>query len=369
MKSISIPGSKSKLLFGLTLFLQMFFLPDYIHAQDWFRSNPAGMALERIYSSTVALHQQWALSVEQANRNTLPGILRPYDNTAYTLEQRLLYERGRLHRRQWIFRDARGVVRINASLPADLASIGDAGSQEIPPFIELFSSDRQLSETRQYLASGLYTTRYNYRDGVLIQAETFLNNAPMWTDNYRYTRTAILRGVERRYHEAGMHIAAIQRSGSRPELPLLNLDLRDAPPIRSFVDPISPHSNTLLTETLGFIYDLHAARVYYETDSLGRVISETRYDQQDRVLALITNEWSGDRIAEIHWTAAADQGRIVFRYSGNDRISEDNYRNGILERKVRNQGDVEIEEIFLNGRVILRAVWRDGRKISEERLN
>jgi hypothetical protein len=37
-----------------------------------------------------------------------------------------------------------------------------------------------------------------------------------------------------------------------------------------------------------------------------------------------------------------------------------------LERTVRRDGEQEIEELYMNGEVALRAVWIEGRKVSEE---
>jgi hypothetical protein len=334
-------------------------------AQDWYRSNPAGMALERIPSRMVALHYDWALSVERAGPGALPALLRTYYNSAWSLEQRLLYERGMLKRRQWIFRDSSGTTRLNASLPSDLASIGKPENEEIPPFIEIFGSTRFLTEIYQYLAAGVYATRYSYQEGLLIRADAFLDNKALWTDQYRYTRSFILRGVERRYHEAGAATAAVQ---GQSNLPPVSLDVRDAPPIPGFVSPSAPYDTSIMTEVLGEIYSIPAGRVVFDMDSQGRVLTETRYDAEDSIIAVITNEWSGDRISTIRWTAGSVQGRIVFTYSGGDRIAEEDYKNGVLERTVRLQGDEEIEEIYMNGKPILRAVWKERRKISEERL-
>jgi hypothetical protein len=321
----------------------------------------------------VALHYDWALSVERAGSGALPSLLRTYYNSAWSPEQRLLYERGTLKRRQWIFRDSGGTTRLNASLPADLASIGKPENEEIPPFIEIFGANRFLTETHQYLAAGIYTTRYSYREGLLISADTFLDNKALWSDQYRYTRSFILRGVERRYHEAGAATAVLQGQSSLPiplagSLPSVSLDIRVAPPIPGFVSASAPYDTSIMTEVLGEIYSIPAGRVVFDTDSQGRVLTETRYDEADAVIAVITNEWSGDRISTIRWTAGSAQGRIVFTYSGGDRIAEEDYKNGVLERTVKLRGDEEIEEIYMNGKPVLRAVWKERRKISEERL-
>ncbi|MDR2701553.1 MAG: hypothetical protein LBB72_03900 [Spirochaetaceae bacterium] len=353
------------------LFLILLFIIPAAGAQEWYFSNPAGMALQKSSSRMVALHSAWALSVERASRSSLPPILKPFDNSAYTLEQRLLYERGALKRRQWIFRDAGNITRVNASLPADLATIGKVEGGEIPPFIEVFSVDRSLIETHQYLASGVYITKYSYRNGLLIKADSFLDKEPLWSDTFRYTRSNLLRKVERVFYKAGTAMEAAQgRNNQPPTIPETpaNLDLREAPPVSGFVNPGSPYDSSIMTEVLEPIYSVSAARIVYDTDNQGRVISETRYDKDDKVLAEITNEWSGDRIRVIRWSAGPDQGRIVFRYSGKDRVGEEDYRNGELERTVKTRGNEEIEEIYMNGKPILRAIWQNGRKVSEERL-
>jgi len=358
-----------KKYFGI-LFLGLFFLPA-AGAQEWYFSNPAGMVLQKISSRIVALHSAWALSVERASRSALPSILKPFDNPLYTLEQRFLYERGALKRRQWIFRDAGNITRVNASLPVNLAAAGKVEEGEIPPFVEVFSVDRSLVETHQYLTSGVYTTKYSYRNGLLVKADTLLDKELLWSDTFRYTRSNLLRKVERVFYKAGIALEAVQgRNNLPPTVPETpaNLDLRQAPPVPGFINPGSPYDSSIMTEILQSIYSVNAARIVYDTDSQGRVITETRYNINDEVIAEIANEWSGDRIGVIRWSAGQDQGRIVFRYSGKDRVGEEDYRNGELERTVNMKGNEEIEEIYMNGKPILRAIWQNGRKISEERL-
>jgi len=363
---------RGSVLFRVVILCEaLLFFPIAAGAQQWYLSNPAGMALEKTSSRTVALHSPWALSVERVGRSALPAILKSFDNAAYTLEQRLLYERGKLSRRQWIFRDGGGVTRVNASLPADLDSVGKVEGGEVPPFVEVFSANRSIIEIHQFLAMGTYTTKYSYRSGLLARAETFLDKEPLWSDSFRYTRADLLRRVERIYYKAGSALEASQgRNKLPPAIPDTpsGLDLRDSPPVPGFVNPGSPYDNSIMTDVLPEIYAVSAARVVYDTDSQGRVTSETRYDANDEVLAVITNEWSGDRITVIRWSAGPDQGRIVYRYANKDRVSEEDYRNGQLERKVTIKGDDEIEEIYMGGKAILRAVWKDGRKVSEEQL-
>ncbi|MDR0599080.1 MAG: hypothetical protein LBG84_03230 [Treponema sp.] len=343
-------------------------------AQEWYRSNPAGMALERIASQTVALHQEWALLVDRSPRIAPPELIKPYYNSGYSRELRTLYERGKVKRMQWIFRDKAGTTRINASLPENLEPPKKepaAEDGEIPPFVEVFSSARSLMEIHQHLAAGVYTTKFFYREDLLIRAETSLDKKPLWTDHYRYTRSYILRGVERDYHASETVLAAIQGHGSTPPAVqdvASSLDLRTPQPIAGFVSSKSPYDYSTMSDVLNEVYAVPAAKVLYGTDDKGKVISETRQDAEGNILAEIANEWAGDRLKTIRWSAGGESGRIEFSYSSGDRVLEEDYRDGVLERKVRKQGDEEIEEIYREGKPILRAVWKEGRKISEERL-
>ncbi|MDR2553032.1 MAG: hypothetical protein LBD31_07715 [Treponema sp.] len=362
-------------------------------AQEWHRSNPAGMALERIDSPAAALHREWALSVEKPLLSSLPNLLKGYYNTHYSLELRKLYERGTLKRQQWIFRDGRGTTRLNASLPADPSFLekkeGEENAHppegEIPPFIEFFSAGRSLTEIRQYLAAGIYVTTYAYRGGLLIRSDAFLDGKSLWTDQYRYTRSSFLREVERTYYSAGTAVTEIQGYNAalpgelqtrRPERKeeegdaslTASLDLRTPPPVSGFVSSLPPYDSSIMSNVLPGIYSVPAAKVLFDTDAMGKVLSETRFDKDGRVLAEISNEWSGDRIKMILWSAGNDRGRVEFTYSEGERIAEEDYRNGVLERRVRVRGNEETEEIFLEEKLVLRALWREGRKVSEERI-
>jgi hypothetical protein len=56
----------------------------------------------------------------------------------------------------------------------------------------------------------------------------------------------------------------------------------------------------------------------------------------------------------------------IYDDSGN-RIKEENYRAGVLERAVEFDDSRETERLYKDGKEILTIVWVDGRKVSEER--
>jgi YD repeat-containing protein len=108
-------------------------------------------------------------------------------------------------------------------------------------------------------------------------------------------------------------------------------------------------------------------RILYNTDSRGRVLSEVRRDENDKLIGEIINTWSGDRLVSVVWKSEDEERIVEYEYdAAGDRVVERNLRNGVLERTVRREGEQEIEELYLNGELALRAVWAEGRKISEE---
>lgn len=351
------------------LLLPALFLTVSAFSQDWYLSNASGLALERSPSKMTALRAEWSVSVEQTEAGAIPDVLRPYYESGFSVERRVLYKRGKPIRRQWIFRSG-ALTRLNASLPVEEAAAAepeterqDHGEARLP-FIELYSPEYQLTGLFQILASGeRYSTRYRYSDGVLVASETRLDEEILWNDQYLYTRNHKLRGVERKYAEKN------PSEGSAEEENIRLVRLRFPPPGPSFISPDSPYDYRLKTGALRDVFRTDAVTVRYNTDGQGRVIHEEHLDEDGKQIASLVNEWSGEKLLSITWNSGGVSGRVEFDYTRNgENGGERNYRNGILERRVIRDGNREIEELYRNGRPILRAVWEDGRKISEERL-
>jgi hypothetical protein len=116
-----------------------------------------------------------------------------------------------------------------------------------------------------------------------------------------------------------------------------------------------------------FVYENE--RIVYTTDERSRIISQTLYDSENKIVWVINNTWLNDRIVSTLKKEGGTEYLAEFVYdSGGGRILEKNYKNGILERVVRTEGKTDIEELYINNMVVLRAVWEDGRKISETRV-
>lgn len=236
-------------------------------------------------------------------------------------------------------------------------------------------------------------------------AATGKEGEKLWTDNYRYTRAGTLRAIERVYHSPGVEekFSRVIFPRTAYEItPSTALDAKkedgaeSVPQKKEFVTP----GTSVKSDFLNDIYNVGAVKVKYNTDSKRRVLSELRYDSEDNLLGELVNIWEGDRISKVTWksnkksgsapsgdpsgdisdavsistaggsSAAVSEERVIeFTYNkSGERTGERDYRNGTLERTVTIEKEREIEELYLLGKPALRAVWQDGKKISEERL-
>jgi hypothetical protein len=370
------------------------------------------MALERSLSQAAALRNRYALSIGPLAPDALPGELQPYYLPFLRVELRTLYEEGRESRRQYLFVDSADRSRL-------IAVLTEAGEEERPVegegpeeargsrgYIEEYDDGGAITGARQFMGDGSeYLTAYAYRQGFLIRAETRYISPPeppeeelaaeeltaeappqaagpeeaggedrgeleppetaspgegrlVSTDHYRYTRTGSLRLVERVFNRK----AGEEDEASRFRFPPLS---PRAPVNQDFVHPTVAYSSEFLEDVI--LSD--ASRVLYATDDRGRILTETRQDENGQTLGEIRNTWSGDRLLRVEWDSPQDQRRTEYDYDQEgERIEERNYAGDELERVVRREGNREVEELYMNGVPILRALWEEGRKISEERL-
>jgi hypothetical protein len=350
------------------------------------------MALEPVFSR-LALREKYALSVETIQASELPPQIRGYYDNTLWIERRILYENGEESRRQWLFKDAGGKTRLNAVLvfPSETSAEEDTPpeSAEDPPsadapaadmpaeeqedkplepsgFIEIYNGDNLIVEEHRLIDDGSdEIINYTYNNKTLIKTETRLKIPPsgedgevirnLWTDYYRYSRFSSLRGINRVYHD--------DTPVSLIRFPHI---LLDAGGLQKFINPNDAYSSVFLQD----VFMSRGDRVVYTTDSRGRLLTETRYDEAGAVIGEIRNTWSEtNKIQSVHWTAGEDDRLVEYEYDNEeDRIGERNYTKGVLERVVQIEGDREVETVYMQGQPVLRAIWEEGRKISEERI-
>ncbi|MCL2181434.1 MAG: hypothetical protein FWB83_09945 [Treponema sp.] len=366
----------------------------HLSKQDkWFKSNAGGMALEETQSRLTALRGQYALLIKTAGPGDIPDHLIPFYTDTYFPENRILFKNGQQARSQWIFRDRRGTTRLNAVIADPPASRNNdttnrsvisteleeesenravtAGTDRRifnKGFIEIFDENSYLTEEYSFFENGeIRKINHNYNNGLLISSAVMLRvneeeneYVNVYTDYYRYNRSSSLRNIERVFH-----------------LNAQNVSLRE-PEMISFPRHVMDAVNEKFMETErvnlypDFFGDANVKtdeKIIFETDERGRIFTQVFHDEKDDVIWTITNTWFNDRIV----STVKEEGGVVyaaeFDYDQNgNRVEERNHRNGVLERVVRTEGNLDIEELYLNGAAVLRVIWEDGRKISETRL-
>jgi hypothetical protein len=403
--------------------------PDPAGPGLWYVSNGAGMALERAWSRLAALRNPYCLLVEERPPAGIPELLGSSYQEPWAVELRTLYKDGEESRRQWIFRDGEGLPRVVAvfEIPpaeaepeaegeaegaveplaegengaeadgaAESLAEGEGAAEDAPPpgnraptgFIELYgengliSLDRQLSGEGDELVTG-YTYNRVSRDRVsredsppgrelLIRADTWRifpagegeeGREDISTDYYRYTRNLSLRSIERVYHrEAPAPEGEEGESRTTLRFPRRSLDSAAE---EGFVSPALAYGSQFLDTVQSGVFH----RVVYTTDERGRILEETRQDEEGNIITEIRNIWSGSHLSRVIVKTGEDERITEYEYNHDgDRIKEQNYYNGILERIVYFRGDLEDEELYMDGELILRSQWEGGRKLREERV-
>jgi len=238
-------------------------------------------------------------------------------------------------------------------------------------FIEIYDENLFLSaEYRFFQDGGRSRTDFAYKDDLLISS-TFLlweendgvthvsdeQYVQVYTDYFRYNRSLYLRSVRRVFYK-DREISSFDE----PVVIAFPSGILAAARETAF---IGERQNSY-PEFFGEITAKKDSAITYSTDEKGRVLSQTFFDEEGNVIWAIYNTWSDDRIVSTAKEEGDNISLAEYEYdSGGDRVLERNYTNGVLNRVVRSEGKTDIEELYLNGNVILRAVWEDGRKISE----
>ena len=415
---------------------------DWVRPARWYRSNAGGMPLEEHHSKLAALRNEYALAVIFAHNDELPEFLAPYYEDDYNLEIRALYSNGEQIKTQWLFKDKKGITRLNAvflekhaveiiekieivdiideinldnddffdmedmlnetiQIREEIIEIAEISEEkeinilddefneieiaaEEPQeeeentavislniedrtgFIELFDENSVLTAEYRFFEDGTKNkTEYEVKDNLLISSVFYIweNNSKRgykkaYTDFFRYNRSLSLRSVERIFH-IDMHMSYNQVYVS------FKRNLMDSAKVDLF---ISERLN-LYPDYFGDVYFFSDSRMIIETDERSRIVKQTLYDEDGEIIWVIVNAWSNNRITATSKKEGDEILLAEYQYNASgDRIAERNYRNGSLERLVRTEGKIDIEELYMNNTLVLRAEWADGIMISETRI-
>jgi len=256
-------------------------------------------------------------------------------------------------------------------------------------FIEIYDEKYNLvTEYRYSEKGGDSKIEYLYNENKKISSRTMIwdyeegDYIQAYTDYYRYNRSSFLRAVERVFLVDQQITAAenvIASVGDASD------DITDENTAKNTMKVSFPYNilaaakNNLFMgerfneypEFFGNLFAPKNSKLIYTTDKNGKVLEQTlvNEDGEQKVIWKIVNTWSKDRIVKITKTEGETVYLAEYEYNKNgDRILERNIKDGVLERVVRLEGKLEIEELYLDNKLVLRAVWEDGRKISESRV-
>ncbi|MDR3301332.1 MAG: hypothetical protein LBT01_02210 [Spirochaetaceae bacterium] len=402
---------------------------------DWYISNATGMLLEKTYK-TRAMRSNYAVQLQNVRPENVPKEIRKYYAAPWKVECRILYEKAKRFRTQWVYKDAENssffLAVVNNDGAGFLEWYDDKGyvieEQRLDAdgggfFVSYTYKDRFLLKAEAHLVESVIKPKPETEDKPVEKAQAAVVNEPeppspltlpapapqeiesaideageivsppppvagpdpmiallrnpqgpapipeffvavtgreggrLWTDDYRYSRTNTLRAIERKYFEK-----TASKEYDRLVFPRFVLN---SPVDREFVSPGISISSSLFPDTPVE----PTAQLTYTLDTKQRILTETRRDEEGKLIEELTNTWKNDKIEKITRKYFEDERVVTFGYNGKgDRVSEQDYRNDILERTVTISGSQEIEELYFDGKPVLRAVWEDGKKISEERL-
>ncbi|MCL2800916.1 MAG: hypothetical protein FWD28_04075 [Treponema sp.] len=330
---------------------------DIISDPRWFKSNAGGMVLEEVQSQFIALRSEYALVIDNVHFIEMPEYLTSYYTEDFLIEKRTLFKNAKEIRVQWIFREKNGNTRVNAVF----------FENDIKGFIEVFDQDYFLIYEYRFLDDGgINKIEYEFNNNLLISAvfsewEDGDNYIKKYADYFRYNRTLSLRSAERIFYSDVQIQTDKENEIARITFPR-NIE---AAKENLF---ISERVN-LYPEFFGIIFIESDSRMVFETDDRGRILRQILYNNEDKIIWTINNTWENNRII----STVKTEGDIVlsaeYKYNNaGEVISEANYKNGALERIIRIEGNYSIEELYMNNTAVMRAVWEDGRKISETRI-
>ncbi len=342
----------SKRCIKLSALLFLFSFGASAFSEDWYISNAAGMSLEKTVSRA-ALREPYALKIEARQPNQIPVEIVQYVDSlidvpeSFSAELHTLYENGKEKNQRWI-------CRYEGNRPWIVLSATQTGTEEFTSqgFAEYYDMSGLLIQEDTFLEESIMSVRYSYNENILLRSETWQDSqAHLWSDVYRYSRAGSLRSIERTFFSDETENT---------------VRFTKFAPLGPYEYSSAIHSVPVVSSEI--ISDILANKnIEFVTDDRGRVISEIHKNEEGVIIGELINVWSGNRLASMSWNGENDSRRIEYEYDeqGN-RLIERNYRNDILERLVRIEEDSEVEELYLYGQLSLRAVWKDGQKISEE---
>lgn len=325
---------------------------SFVFASEWYRASPGGLALERM-AKVAALRQEYALEVTDLELDQIPELLQSLESGSSRAIGEIVYHENQVLLRRYKLYNAQGYLTL-------ASQINEKGYS----WIERYDSNHRLIEELWSTNSEDWFKRtYTYYAGKISSSRTFIGNSDveenlLYRDLYRYDRSGMLRAIER-ITEAGTDSSAEVEWFSKSIDSLAGLNRPGPGATGETISSSSVGSGNSKKEDGTIVYTL---------DSKGRVIQEVHRNEAGALVYERVNVWDQDRLRLVTITENGITQKIEYSYDAKgNRIGEKYYTNSELERQITVQGNQETEELYHNGQLLLRTIWIDGVKTSEER--
>jgi hypothetical protein len=112
----------------------------------------------------------------------------------------------------------------------------------------------------------------------------------------------------------------------------------------------------------------------FTTDDRGRILTQTIKDKDGKEIGVFSNTWDENRVTVVDYkpaaspagTAPGDELKVEYTYDADaNRTNEKDLRNGKLEREVSSKDGTDTEKLYIDGKQVMTAVWKNGVKVSE----
>ncbi|GAB1481208.1 hypothetical protein MASR2M78_00230 [Treponema sp.] len=357
-----------------------------LSAEEWYISDASGLAFE-LCPPVVALRAEYALSIDGVSGKDASAWFQEQLTSRSRVELSSLYHKGEKTRSTWKLLDENGLERASEKCEKDGSSLR-----------ELFDEKGRFIEESRLSREGEGTLiRYFYQKDQILRAEAFFltsgnkGERPLWTDTYGYDRSGSLRLIERKGSEGSeagqMRSRSLQgvpreletsstgnrlrstydASGRQTKKEVFDIDGKKLGE-QEITDYAKKETSKATRENaVRQIQFIDGSRKEQTLDSRGRIVKEILIGSDAKIVEETLYTWSKDHIESFIKIRAADEFKTEYEYdSGGSRSAERNFKNGVLERSLINVEGKEIEELYLNGSLILRVIWEKGQKISEK---
>mgnify|MGYP000017644332 CR=1 FL=1 len=330
-----------KILVPVLFVYVLFSLP----AAEWYRSNPGGLAMESL-SSVLAQREDYALEVLDLDGIAVPAVLKPLVKDVSRIRGERLYHEKKVIMSRYKLYDSQN--RLFAA-----SQLADQGYS----WIEQYDTKQQLLNEYWTIDSSTWFKReFTFVKDRIAESRTSMGDPNeagtlLYTDLYRYDRTGFLRTIER---------LLADDAGTQHSIEWFS---RNVESLTSLNRPGPGSSGTAPVAA-----SLKDVSIVYSLDTKGRVIREQHKKADGSIVFEKTNTWEKDRLSTVFITEQNKTTRIEYSYdSQGNRTGETYYVGSDLVRRIVIEGNKEMEELYDMGKLILKTIYVDGVKQSEER--